>query len=422
MKIFKFGGASVRNANAVQNLKKVLTFYPNEPLLIVVSAMGKMTNHLEKILAKCFENKTKEIEVLNQEFQKYHLEIIEKLDLKNEEKMAIKAKLKPFFQKLEILTNQNISENYNFNYDQIVGFGELISTTIVSSYLNYKKLKNQWIDARNYIFTDDNYRDAKVKWQKTKNNIEGLKTQIQTDSILIAQGFIAGIEDQKYTTTLGREGSDFSASIFAYCLDAEQVTIWKDVAGVLTADPKIYPNAKKIEELDYQEAIELTFYGASVIHPKTVKPLQEKQIPLWVKSFIEPKSQGTLIHQQKQKKALETCIILKKKQVLITFQTKDFSFVQEDSLGIIFSTLHNLSIKTNLTQNEASFFSICIDEDPIKLQAFIHKIKKHFVLKTQNNLNLLTLRHYDETAIEKHLENKKIIIEQRTKTTAQFVF
>jgi aspartate kinase len=320
------------------------------------------------------------------------------------------------------MVSQPTQAYYNQIYDQVVAYGELVSTHIISAYLNAKGRRNRWLDARDYIVTNDTFRDARVHWGDTEANIQQLRAGDKLrDEVNVVQGFIGRVKGQQLTTTLGREGSDFTASIFAYCLGAHDLTIWKDVPGVLNADPKLFPFAEKIDELSYEEAVEMTYYGASVIHPKTIKPLQNKGINLFVRSFLQPDLPGTVIRQIDEHRKFPPCIIVKKNQMIISFATRDFSFVSEESLSLIFGELYKLGIKAHLSQNSAISFSICVDDDPFKVQPFLQAIAGHFDITTQGDLALWTLRHQSEKLEKGLISGKTVLLEQRSKSAVQYV-
>jgi len=327
-----------------------------------------------------------------------------------------------FFNEIREMVGKPTDAYYNQIYDQIVAYGELISTHIISGYLNAKQMANRWLDAREFIVTNDTFRDARIHWSKTESKIVKLSNNEELiDGVNVTQGFIGRVDGTKLTTTLGREGSDFTASIFAYCLGAKDVTIWKDVPGVLNADPKLFPFAEKIDELSYEEAVEMTYYGASVIHPKTIKPLQNKGIKLYVRSFLKPELEGTVIHQIDEWRSFPPCIIVKKNQMLISFASRDFSFVAEESLSLIFGELYKLGIKAHISQNSAISFRICVDEDPFKVQPFIEAVSSHFDVSTEGGLSLWTLRHQSEKLEKGLISGKTVLLEQRSKSAVQYV-
>jgi len=355
MRIFKFGGASVKDADGIKNVYSVLEKVGHEDTLLVISAMGKTTNALEVVIKNYFD-KSPELHSSLQEVKKYHNQIL--MDLFDDEDHDVFYTVNSHFADLEYFIRSNKSPNYNFVYDQVVSYGEIISTTIVSHYFNHVGLKNNWIDVRNFIKTDNNYRDATVDWDKTQGHIsKGVKKK----ALNITQGFL-GSDENNFTTTLGREGSDYTAAIFAYCLNAESVTIWKDVPGVMNADPRFFENATLLNQISYREAIELAFYGATVIHPKTLQPLQRKEIPLYVKSFINPLLPGTSVSKGADLVPQTSCFILKKNQLLISLSSIDFSFIMEENISEIFKLLHEYKIKVSLIQNSAISFSVCVED------------------------------------------------------------
>jgi aspartate kinase len=355
MRIFKFGGASVKDADGIKNVFSVLEKVGHEDTLLVISAMGKTTNALELVIKNYFE-KSNELHSSLQEVKKYHYQIL--MDLFEDEEHDVYFAVNSLFADLEYFIRSNKSPNYNFVYDQVVSFGELISTTIVSHYFAQAGLKNNWIDVRNFIKTDNTYRDANVDWEKTQQLIaKGVKKK----ALNITQGFL-GSDENNFTTTLGREGSDYTAAIFAYCLNAESVTIWKDVPGVMNADPRYFENAILLNQISYREAIELAFYGATVIHPKTLQPLQRKEIPLHVKSFINPLLPGTSVSKGKDLEPQTPCYIVKRDQLLISLSSIDFSFIMEENISEIFALFHQYKMKVSLIQNSAISFSVCVED------------------------------------------------------------
>lgn len=422
MKVFKFGGASVKDPAGVQNFKHILSLYPDESILVVVSAMGKSTNKLELVVQSWFTKQRPECIEHIEELRLYHHELIQGLDLDKAQIKELKANCDQWFEQLRAFADSEPSRNYNEVYDQIVAYGELISTSILSKYLEQKGVHNQWVDAREMIVTNDTYRDARVQWSETEDNIKRLKSGDKlAGGIVLTQGFIGRVKGQQQTTTLGREGSDFTASIFAFCLGAKDLTIWKDVPGVLNADPKLFPFAEKIDELSYEEAVEMTYYGASVIHPKTIKPLQNKGISLFVRSFLNPTAVGTVIHRIEGQRKFPPCIIVKKSQQLISFASRDFSFIAEESLAMIFGELYKLGIKTHLTQNSAISFQICVDQDPFKIDPFLAAIGDSFEVKSELGLSLWTIRHHSERLEKGLIQGKTVLLEQRNRSTVQYV-
>ncbi|MBC7865257.1 MAG: aspartate kinase [Bacteroidia bacterium] len=419
MKVFKFGGASVKDAGAVKNVAAILNKFPTEQLIVVISAMGKTTNALEK-LTDAFFYKKGDAETILAEIKEYHFKIMDGL-FENRNHAAY-TEIENAFVELHWAIEDEPAHTYNHEYDQIVSIGEIVSTKIISAYLNSAGVKNTWMDARGLIQTDNTYRDAKVDFELTENCVKNellSKFKESENGIIITQGFIGGTSEN-FTTTLGREGSDYTAAILAYCSNAESVTIWKDVPGVLNADPKWFDNTVKLNELTYQDAIELTYYGATVIHPKTIKPLQNKNIPLFVKSFLDPKEEGTVIHESDQRLNVAS-YIFKVDQILISIQPKDFSFIAEDNLSFIFSILSKHGVKVNMMQNSAISFSICVDNDEYKITSIIDELKDQFKVLYNTNVELMTVRNYDADIVNKLAQNKIILMEQRSRNTHQLI-
>ena len=414
MQIFKFGGASVKDATGVKNIISVLQKTGYKNTFIVVSAMGKTTNALELVVKNYFENKL-ELQSALQEVKKYHNEIL--LDLFDNETHQAFKKVADFFNELSSFLKTNKSPDYNFVYDQVIGFGELLSTIIISEYLNTIGLKNNWVDARNYVKTDNYYRCANVQWEDTQALIS---SKLNTSSLNITQGFL-GSDANNFTTTLGREGSDYTAAIFAYCLNAESVTIWKDVSGVLNADPRYFENAQLINRISYREAIELAFYGASVIHPKTLQPLQQKEIPLYVKSFLNPESPGTQIGKNTTLDPMVPCFIVKKNQALISLSSLDFSYIVEENISEIFSLLHLYKMKVDVIQNSAISFSVCVDNIYNNLDELLQHLKAKFKVTCHDNVSIYTIRHYNQNAINQIESGKTVLLKQLTQETVQVV-
>ena len=413
MKVFKFGGASVKDANGVKNVLQVLQVEGTGEKLVVISAMGKSTNALEEVV-KDYLQKGDFNDAL-QPVKEFHREIMLGL-FENKDHSAFKA-VRELFQELENFLNHNRSTNYDFIYDQVVIFGELLSTTIVSQYLSSRGVKNDFLDARFCIRTDSTYRDAQVQWDETQAQI---KLKVNPDNLTITQGFI-GADPNNFSTTLGREGSDYTAGIFAYCLNAHSVTIWKDVPGVLNADPRVFKDHQLLEHISYEEAIELAFYGASVIHPKTLQPLQRKEIPLYVKSFLNPSNPGTAVRKGQPILPKIPCFIVKKDQVLISLSSLDFSFILEKNISEIFSLFHKYQIKVDLIQNSAISFSVCIDNKFNNLEKLISHLKATFRVTYNTGVSLYTIRHFDEKAVQELEREKKILLKQTTRETVQIV-
>ncbi|MCX6230824.1 MAG: aspartate kinase [Bacteroidetes bacterium] len=422
MKVFKFGGASVNSADAVKNVAEILKNYKEEKLLIVISAMGKTTNALER-LCQAYLDKTTDCHDIFEGIYNYHFQIINALfSDKNHE---IFEEINSIFKELNIKIKSHPSENYDFEYDQIVSTGELLSTKIISFYLNSSGIKNTWLNACDIIKTDNTYREGKVDWQECMHKTNRLLIPIFEDkfspvSFVITQGFVGSSPDE-HPITLGREGSDYSAAIFAYNLNATEMIIWKDVPGVLNADPKYFEDTHKLDKISYTEAIELAYYGASIIHPKTIKPLQNKNIPLKIKSFIHPEEEGTIISDIDQAEGLIPSFIFKKNQCLVSISPRDFSFIAEENLSSIFGILAKIGIKINLMQNSAISFSICIDENNNKFELLISELKKDYKVKYNQNLELITIRHYDQQTIDKLVNGREIKLEQKSRLTVQIV-
>lgn len=414
MKIFKFGGASVKDAEGIKNVLHVLNTVGHEDVLLVISAMGKTTNALEVVIKNYFD-KSKELHASLQEVRKYHNQIL--LDLFEDEEHDVFFDVNANFDDLEYFIRSNKSPNYSFVYDQVVSIGELVSTTIVSHYFNYSGLKNNWIDVRPLIKTDNNYRDAQVDWETTQKLIsKGVKKK----TLNITQGFL-GSDENNFTTTLGREGSDYTAAIFAYCLGAESVTIWKDVPGVLNADPRYFENAVLLNQISYREAIELAFYGASVIHPKTLQPLQKKEIPLFVKSFVNPTLPGTSVSRGADLIPQASCFIVKKNQLLLSLSSIDFDFIMENHISEIFALFSKYKIKVNLIQNTAISFSVCIEDKYNNFEELRKVLAKKFKVSYNENVSLYTIRHFDENAAKVVETNKTILLRQISRETMQVI-
>jgi aspartate kinase len=414
MKVFKFGGASVKDADGIKNVFDVLQKVGYDDVLLVISAMGKTTNALEVVIKSYFD-KGADLQASVQEVKKYHNQIL--MDLFDETDHAVFTAVNKLFADLEQFLKQNKSPNYNFVYDQIVSFGEIISTTIVSHYFNYRGLKNQWIDVRELIKTDNNYRDASVDWDVTQKNIG---KAVKKKNLNITQGFL-GSDDNGFTTTLGREGSDYTAAIFAYCLNAESVTIWKDVPGVLNADPRYFENAVLLNQISYREAIELAFYGATVIHPKTLQPLQRKEIPLYVKSFINPLLPGTSVSKGTDLEPQTSCYIVKKGQLLISLSSLDFSFIMEENISEIFALLHKYKMKVSLIQNSAISFSVCVDDKFGNFSELKSTLAKKFKVTYNDNVSLYTIRHFTEKSAITVAQGKEVLVRQVSRETMQII-
>ena len=413
MKIFKFGGASVKDAESVKNITQILQSEGTENTVVVISAMGKTTNAFEEVI-NAYYNKTDKLSDNLGVIEDYHKAIINDLFDKGD---AIYKEIDILLGELSWFLARNTSQRYNYVYDQIICFGELLSTKIVSAYLSKIGIDNNWFDVRNYIKTDSNYRDAKVDWNLTQKIIT---EKLDATKLNITQGFIAA-NDTENTTTLGREGSDYTAGIFAYCLDAENVTIWKDVPGVLNADPRVFKETTLLEQISYEEAIEMAFYGASVIHPKTLQPLERKEIPLLVRSFVNPKETGTKVSKGTRLVPYIPCFIVKKDQVLVSISALDFSFMVENNISYIFQKLHDYQLKVNLIQNSAISFSVCIDNKFNKFDAFYDELKTQFKIDVQKGVDLYTVRHFDNNAVLSIEEKGESLLTQVNKETIQIV-
>jgi aspartate kinase len=414
MKVFKFGGASIKSANAIKNVAKILNSQDLSNCLLVISAMGKMTNAFEKITDAYFNNDQEKLTKSIDFTSKFHLKIINNLFVENH---VIHEKITILFGQLVRFLTQNKSRNYDYLYDQIVSYGELLSTTIVSDYLNEIKIYNNWLDVREIIITDAVFRDAKVNWQETEKRI---KMKIDSSKLAIVQGFI-GADLNGNTTTLGREGSDFTAGIFAYCLDAESLTIWKDVLGVLNADPKEFKEVQLLEHISYEETIEMAFYGASVIHPKTIKPIQNKKIPLIVRSFKNLNSSGTKVSEGVTLEPTIPCFIVKKNQVLVSISSIDFSFIVEENISDIFKLFHKYQLKVNLIQNSAISFSVCVDNNLNHFDLFYNEIKNMYKVSFVKNVDLFTVRHFTENSLEGIYKLGTCLVSQINKNNAQII-
>ncbi|MBR6990764.1 MAG: aspartate kinase [Bacteroidales bacterium] len=413
MKVFKFGGASVNSTAAVRNMAEIVGAYRDEPLVVVVSAMGKTTNMLEQLVPGV--RPIEEHPALLEQVRSYHLQIIQGL-FPDADHIVYKD-FDRLFAQLQEQTAQ-AATNYNYDYDQTVCYGELISTTIISHYLRSTGLENKWVDIRQVVRTNSHYREGIVDFDATK---EASNVFQATDCMMyVTQGFIAGTSDG-HTTTLGREGSDYSAAILSYCLDAESMTIWKDVPGFLNADPKYFADTVKIEQIPYNEAIELAYYGASVIHPKTVKPIQNKNIHLHIKSFVTPDAEGSIIGPFDTIKPLTPLYIFKNNQTLLSVQPKDFSFIAEDNLQTIFAALAELNIRVNLMQNSALSFSLCIDDNEMLLEQLRQRLTPQFQLRYNRGLQLITIRYYTQQIIDTIVAGRPILLQQRSRTTTQLL-
>ncbi len=414
MRIFKFGGASVKDADGVKNLVEVLKVTGHDNTLLIVSAMGKTTNAMEAVVDSYFDKNGNYSAALKETID-YHNHIL--LDLFESSNEPVFERIKALFDEVRGFLAWNKSPKYNFVYDQVVGYGELVSTTIVSTYLKKVGIENSWLDVRNFVKTDNSYRDVSVNWTKTQ---EAISEGVDPKKLNITQGFL-GSDDNNFTTTLGREGSDYSAAIFAYCLNANSVTIWKDVPGVLNADPRYFKETQLLNKISYREAIELAFYGASVIHPKTLQPLQQKEIPLHVKSFVSPKDPGTTVGKGIGIEPEVPCFIVKKNQVLMKLSSLDFSFIVEDSISELFKLLHEHKMKVDLIQNSAISFSVCVDNKFERLEELLAVLKGRFKVVHHEGVSLYTIRHFTDKAIDSLQNGRQVLLEQRGTETVQLV-
>jgi aspartate kinase len=416
MLVFKFGGASVKDAAGVTNLAQIVKRYSGEQLLIVVSAMGKTTNALEE-LAKAYYKSSDDVHNLYENIKQYHYGIMHHLFDDNN---AVFDEVANTFVEIDWMLEDEPQDSYDFIYDQLVSVGELLSTRIVNAYLNQQQIDSRWLDARGYIHTDNTYREGIVDWDKTCATIQRDVHAMLSKSVVVTQGFLGGTSEN-FTTTLGREGSDYTASIFASCLQAQSVTTWKDVPGVLNADPKYFADTVKFDELSYTEAIEMTYYGATVIHPKTIKPLQNAGIPLLVKSFNDPEAPGTVISTNGKPQFAKAVMILKHNQVLLSISAKDYSFISEAHLSQIYQLFALNKVKINVVQTSALSLSLCFDSDHEKFKKLLTLLKPNFNLKYNQQLHLLTLRHYTSDVLNQLTAGKHVLLEQISRNTAQVV-
>ena len=416
MKVFKFGGASVNSVDRIKSVGDILRHYSGETLSVVISAMGKTTNALEKCVQAFYENRKEDALQLFEQVKQQHLTTTNYLLVTHS--LACEKQLKDFFTEVEWMLHDKPVREYDYYYDQVVCVGELLSTAIVSHYLNETGISNKWMDVRDIIRTDDNFRDATIDWEYTNSKVlSSVVPALQNSAIVLTQGFI-GATDENESTTLGREGSDYTAAVFANMLDAESQTIWKDVESVMNADPKQFPDAQPIHELNYNEIIEMAYYGAQVIHPKTIKPLENKGIPLYVKCFLDPSLPGTAIHAQKLKH-LPPIIVLKENQVMLEMNSKDFSFVGEHHVGHLYHLFEKLKLKPNLTQNGAISFVCVLDDHTEKIEKLASGASEIFDVLVTKDLSLLTIRHYNEDILRSMLKETSILLRQQTPETIQ---
>lgn len=413
MKVFKFGGASIKDASSVRNVTQILKNQGTENCLLVISAMGKMTNAFEEVVnAYCYQSRlvSEKLDVVS----KFHLEMVNNLF---EDRYPAREQVEILLGKLSGFLAQNTSRDYDYLYDQIVSYGELLSTTIVSMYFTEVGIQNTLNDVRELILTNCSYRDASVDWKATQHAIA---TKMDAGQLNVVQGFLGGTS-QGNTTTLGREGSDYTAGIFAYCMDAESVTIWKDVSGVLNADPRVFEKTLLLEQISYEETIEMAFYGASVIHPKTIQPLQSKEIPLYVRSFKDQNIKGTKVSRGVAIHPLTPCFIVKKNQILVSISTLDFSFMVEDNISDIFKKLHDYQLKVNLIQNSAISFSVCVDNKFNHFDAFYKQLAASYKVNFVKDVDLYTVRHFTNEALQTIKSKGNSLLTQINTETAQIV-
>ena len=415
MKVFKFGGASVNNVERIQNLAGIVKMYEQEQLVIIISAMGKTTNSLEKVAESFFAGHKEEALRLFDVVKQHHLTISKYLLVTKFNECL--AQLTDFFTEVEWLLHDKPVREFDYYYDQVVCMGELLSTCIISHYLNETGIVNEWVDVRDLIRTDNTFRDAAIDWTITSERIQNLKS---TSNILITQGFI-GCTDDNESTTLGREGSDYTAAVFANILNAQSLSIWKDVEGVMNADPKLFPEAQLIAELSFTEVIEMSYYGAQVIHPKTIKPLQNKNIPLYVKCFLDPSLPGTIIHK-KNSNNLPPIIVIKRNQALLHLKSQDFSFVGEEPMSKLYQLLGKHKVRPNLIQTGAINVQVCIDHHTEKIDLLASDASAFFDVQLEKELHLLTIRHYNTSVFEELTKGKNIVLTQRTKETVQVLY
>ncbi|MFZ2897343.1 MAG: aspartate kinase [Saprospiraceae bacterium] len=416
LKVFKFGGASLRDAAGIKNVASILQTYKGKPVVIVVSAMGKTTNALEEVVAAHAAQNGKAMDLLNAIREQHHAIMGELFEPGDEAYAAVND----HFVASEWVLDEEPHPNYDYMYDQIICLGELASSVIVAAYLNKLGLPTQWLDARDVILTDDIYREGWVQWEETIARAQAKALPlVEKGGFVLTQGFI-GSTTENATTTLGREGSDYTAAIFSFCLDAEDMTIWKDVPGVLTADPRLFDNVVKLDRLSYREAIEMTYYGAKVIHPKTIKPLQNKNIPLYVKSFIDPKGEGTLISSEVED-LYPPMVAVERNQAMVSISTRDFSFVAEHHMSVLFNHIANLRMQVNMMQNTAISFIICVNDSDNKVDQFAESVQKEFKVMIDRGLELITVRHSQPNVLENLRKGKILLMEERTKDTVQMV-
>jgi len=416
IKVFKFGGASVKDSEGFKNVSRILKAYKEEKIVVVVSAMGKTTNALEEVVKSYYGQHSNTNELL-EEIKTNHFKLIHDLFDASPE---VLDDINDTFVEVEWVLDESPSEDYDYIYDQIVSIGELLSSKILAHFLTHEKINTSWLDIRGIISTDNTFRDARVQWDSTqKNTVSKLSPLFENHNHIVTQGFI-GSTSENFTTTLGREGSDYTAAILSYCLDADSMHIWKDVPGVLTGDPRIFDEVIKLPRLSYKEAIEMTYYGAKVIHPKTIKPIQNKQIPLFVRPFLEPESEGTVISNEKEL-SYPPIIVIEPNQTLLHISTNDFSFVAEHHLSMIFALLAKYRLKVNMMRNTAISFTVCVNNIPERINKFEVELGDEFKMVTDNDLELTTIRHFNDEILKDMKKNKLILFEEKLQDTVQMV-
>lgn len=419
MRVFKFGGASIETSSRVKNVVNIIRQHLDQPLLVVISAKGKTTNDLEEVVNACIENNQAQATQLLEAIIHDHMSFTH--ELLSDSSHEVFDKLNELFTEIQWVLTEPSGRVADYYYDQIVSIGELLSTAIIQAFCIQEGLTCGWMDVRDILKTDDNYRDAAVLWPETLQNVnQSLKPYLEKQGLVITQGFI-GSTMENHSVTLGREGSDYSAAIFSNMLDAESLSIWKDVPSLLNADPKIFPNTVAIPEITFYEVIEMSFYGAQVIHPKTIKPLQNKGIPLYVRCFLDPSLPGTVIHQTDKTIAYPPIMVLKTNQVLLQVNTRDYSFITEDNLSTIYQLFHDCKIKINMIQNAAISFVACIDANETKLMTLLERLQQHYDVKRNEQLFLFTVRHYTDEVLNEELKNRTVLLTQKTRQTIQMV-
>lgn len=416
VKTYKFGGASIKDATLIKNIVPIIKKQEGQPMVIVVSAMGKTTNALEKLLKSYVQQDGKAFELL-EALKQSHFELMKELFAPDHD---VFNTINDTFVEIEWVIEEEPQDPYDYLYDQVVSVGEMVASKIIAAYLNDQGIPVHWLDARDVILTDNTYREGRVDWKHTQERCKEIVPPILAKGkMVLTQGFIGGTSEN-FTTTLGREGSDFSAAIFSYCLDAESMSIWKDVDGVLTADPRLFDRVSKIDRLSYKEAIKMTYFGAKVIHPKTIKPLQSKSIPLFVKSFIHPEGEGTYIGSDVEED-YPPIIVVEGNQVMLHISTRDFNFIEERHLNNLFERFAHYKIKVNVMQNMASGFSVCVNNAPKRLASLLEDLTKDYRVIQQNDLELITVRNFQEHLLTDLLKEKRVLFEERIRKTIQLV-